>query len=272
MNSNKLFYRDGREFTGTAQLTEKGKPFTLVQTKCGRCGGAGGAEKWRHTGWTCFECGGKGLGRVVEAKLYTEEQLVKLNAAAAKRQTKKEAELATKRAAWAAATVAREAELATKRANFLEVNKELFAVAASLNDEFINTMVSQCVERASISTAQIELINKRVAEAKTKAGSAHVGTKGERRDFVCKLEKFFDWSKPGFPHIYKYCHIMRDEQGNAIKYVGSKILGGLHTPEGYRFAIPDPNAVIRFKATIDAHTEFGGEKQTVVSRPKVQGE
>jgi len=27
---------------------------------CHRCGGAGGAEKWRHTGYTCFQCGGAG--------------------------------------------------------------------------------------------------------------------------------------------------------------------------------------------------------------------
>lgn len=27
---------------------------------CRRCGGAGGADQWRHTGWTCFDCGGRG--------------------------------------------------------------------------------------------------------------------------------------------------------------------------------------------------------------------
>ena len=35
-----------------------------VRETCERCGGAGGAEAWRHTGWTCFECGGHGaVGR-----------------------------------------------------------------------------------------------------------------------------------------------------------------------------------------------------------------
>jgi hypothetical protein len=27
---------------------------------CSRCGGAGGSEAWRHTGWTCYQCGGRG--------------------------------------------------------------------------------------------------------------------------------------------------------------------------------------------------------------------
>ena len=28
--------------------------------KCDRCGGAGGANQWEYTGWTCYKCGGKG--------------------------------------------------------------------------------------------------------------------------------------------------------------------------------------------------------------------
>lgn len=27
---------------------------------CPRCGGAGGAECWKYTGWTCYKCGGSG--------------------------------------------------------------------------------------------------------------------------------------------------------------------------------------------------------------------
>jgi hypothetical protein len=27
---------------------------------CNRCGGAGGADKWQMTGWTCYQCGGTG--------------------------------------------------------------------------------------------------------------------------------------------------------------------------------------------------------------------
>jgi hypothetical protein len=34
--------------------------WSRVVERCGRCGGAGGAEAWRYTGWTCFECAGQG--------------------------------------------------------------------------------------------------------------------------------------------------------------------------------------------------------------------
>ena len=30
---------------------------------CPRCGGAGQADKWKHTGLICFECGGSGKRR-----------------------------------------------------------------------------------------------------------------------------------------------------------------------------------------------------------------
>ena len=38
------------------------KYFTGMVT-CPRCGGAGGADAWKATGWTCYECGGDGKVR-----------------------------------------------------------------------------------------------------------------------------------------------------------------------------------------------------------------
>jgi len=52
---------------------------------CGRCGGLGGADKWKHTGWTCYQCNGSGRGEPRFTPAYTREQLDRLNAAAAKR-------------------------------------------------------------------------------------------------------------------------------------------------------------------------------------------
>ena len=53
---------------------------------CDRCGGAGGADQWAYTGWTCFKCGG--TGKVFDKwKEYTPEYEAKLNA---RRQAKAE--------------------------------------------------------------------------------------------------------------------------------------------------------------------------------------
>src|SRR5262245_18908652 len=94
-----LFTRHGTAHTGRHATTEKGRPY-FTQTKCcSRCGGAGGADKWAHTGWTCFQCGGSGKGGIETVKLYTADQLAKLNATAAKKQAKKQAAFEAKAAA-----------------------------------------------------------------------------------------------------------------------------------------------------------------------------
>lgn len=41
---------------------------------CGRCGGAGGSERWRYTGWTCYRCGGN-CTEVRSVRVYTDPTL-----------------------------------------------------------------------------------------------------------------------------------------------------------------------------------------------------
>ncbi|MFI5260833.1 MAG: hypothetical protein ACHQU0_03500 [Candidatus Paceibacteria bacterium] len=251
-----LKYRDGREFTGKPSFTEKGKPFVLRQERCGRCGGAGGSDKWAHTGWTCYECGGTGKGSIVEDKLYTQPQIDKMNAAQTKRDAKKAAERE-------AAEAARKANRDARRESFVAANAELFAKAKTLGEQFIDEMIAQCIERVSLSERQIELINNKLTEAVRRSVISYVGEVGERRDFVCTLVTFraFD-SQFG----RTYLHIMRDENSNTIKYMGSNILGGVTWDED-NYPVVDSTEILKFKATVKSHEEYNGEKQTVVSRP-----
>lgn len=54
---------------------------------CERCGGAGGADKWAYTGWTCYKCGG--TGKVAGTwKEYTKEYSEKLEERRRKRAEK----------------------------------------------------------------------------------------------------------------------------------------------------------------------------------------
>lgn len=64
---------------------------------CDRCGGNGGSDAWKFTGWTCYKCGGE--GRVLATwKEYTPEYEAKLTARREKKnaafRAQQEAELA----------------------------------------------------------------------------------------------------------------------------------------------------------------------------------
>lgn len=60
---------------------------------CQRCGGLGGNDAWAYTGWTCYECGGSGIGPEIISKEYTPEYAAKLEARRAKRAEAKRLEL-----------------------------------------------------------------------------------------------------------------------------------------------------------------------------------
>ena len=82
---------------------------------CDRCGGTGGAEAWKWTGWTCYKCGGTGKvwSKWIER---TPEYQAKLDA---KREAKREAHRAeeeAKRAEWERKEAQRKAEEEKRKA------------------------------------------------------------------------------------------------------------------------------------------------------------
>lgn len=266
MLTTQLFYRDGREFTGQPETNDKGKPVVYRQTKCGRCGGAGGSDKWKHTGWTCYQCGGHGKGPVVADKLYTAEQLVKMNDAQAKRDAKKASERA-------AADAKRKADQDARRAQFLIDNAEILKLVEELakTESFIGDILHTCIDRAAISERQVEVIRNKQAEIARKAASAYIGEVGQRVDFICTLKTFRKFEGQ---YGSTYLHIMHTQDGQTVKYMGSNLLGGGEWKKyGYSDYEYIPNgSSIEFKATIKEHTEYNGEKQTVVARPKLKEE
>ena len=60
------------------RIDRNGTKYFEGMVTCDRCGGAGGADQWKYTGWTCYECGG--TGKVfAKWKEYTPEYEAKLN-------------------------------------------------------------------------------------------------------------------------------------------------------------------------------------------------
>lgn len=92
-------------------------------------------------------------------------------------------------------------------------------------------------------------------EAATKAASEWVGDIKKRQDFNVTCERVI--SIEGHYGVTGL-HILRDEAGNTIKWFASESTKWLE--EGNTATI---------KATVKAHEEYEGEKQTIVSRAKI---
>ncbi len=79
------------------KVDKNGSKHYVGEMWCDRCGGQGGADAWKFTGWTCYKCGGTGkvVGKWIER---TPEHEAKLAKARAKRLEKATAEYEAKRA------------------------------------------------------------------------------------------------------------------------------------------------------------------------------
>jgi hypothetical protein len=102
--------------------------------------------------------------------------------------------------------------------------------------------------------AMFERIDARRAErAAADAGSQHVGTIGERVVWTLNVRRVVS-----FETMYgtKHVHITNDDAGNVIVYAGTK-------------RIADSGDRVTLKATIKAHGERDGVKQTSIARPKM---
>ena len=124
------FHRDGTPCDRSVTEVNATTAQYDYRAKCSRCGGAGGSDAWKFTGWTCFECGGSGNGTVHTVKVYTAEKLAKLQASEVRRNAKREAKEAVIRDAQAQ-------ELATWRT----ANAEALAkIETGIRDPWVNEM------------------------------------------------------------------------------------------------------------------------------------
>lgn len=257
-----LFFRSGTPFTGQPS-GDPAKPSITRPRVCGRCAGEGGAEQWRHTGWTCFRCDGAGTSGSEVVRLYTAGQLAKLNATAAKR-------AATKQARADAAEHVRRAEADAGRAAFEAEHAEILAwlrgqpdarTEGGYAESFLGSVLRQADTKARLSEGQLAGLAKvrdaRAGHAAKTAGSRHVGAIGERITANVVVERLRSSERParcgwGAPDV-TWIIAMRDDAGNAL----STFSTGFYALEGARLTI---------RGTVKEHTAFRGERQTTLSR------
>lgn len=261
---------------GTPREPTSFNPPMYVTTKpCWRCGGAGGAEKWRHTGWTCHRCGGNGIDpNLLREKLYTAEQLEKLNAAQAKRDEKKR--LAREKAA-AEEQDRRDHE----RAEMISANEGFLArIDAELahgHIDFLADLRDQISDRVKEpSDSQIEAVNRIIdrneKERARRAAATHVGEIKERRVFDLTLIHTQSKLVQEYPHIWSHWSLFTDENGCKIACKSAPWTIGLKRtiPEGRSHESYYANGqTVRVKATVVEHTtDKNGEPVTYINRPK----
>lgn len=243
-----LFSRSGTAYAGQVLFTERNKPYHEYERACARCGGAGGADKWKHTGWRCFDCGGSGKASIKRAPLYTEEQIAKLNAAGIKREQKRQAKIA-------AAEEARRAPFLEWRERNAHVLDQIASHAPpDLRARFINDAARFVITPDWLIDVSIGAIVRDLAKDDERAASRYVGEIGKRIEIGLTCEKLLSYPAQWPAHTF-YIALMRDDDGNRIVYKGSAPpLGqGEHG---------------RFRTTIAGHDERDGEHQTYITRPK----
>lgn len=253
-----LFSREGTEYTGRVSQDEKGKPFFSRERKCGRCGGAGRSDKWAYTGYTCFDCNGSGRGAIETVKLYTREQLDRINAAQDKRNAKK-------LAAHEQARVEAQAEADARRDAFEAEHGALLARAEQYAErsEFLRDVCEKARARSELTENQANALRSTIekieASDRARASSEWVGAEKERITATVTVERIHSFERPcfGAPWQQEVVHIvtMRDEHGNALVTKGR-----FHAEKG---------EILKIKGTVKEHSEFRNEKQTVLQRVAV---
>lgn len=247
-----LYTRSGTEYTGEVQTSLKGRPTYTYKVSCNRCCEVNGKRMWimgmengrpySHTGFDCWACHNTGFTSIKTAPLYTAEQLAKLDAATAKRNSAK-----------AAKQAAIEAERQAAKDAFVEMHKPFFDTLDGLTGEFWQRLRSDMANRMTAPTErQIALVNGEVAKRQQNATSVHIGAIGDRIEIEGTIERVVSVDTQfGTMRV----NVIRCGNGNVVVYRGN-YLGS-------------KDELVHMMATIADHTEFNGIKQTIVQRPKI---
>lgn len=169
---------------------------------CSRCGGAGGADVWKYTGWKCYKCGGSGT-ELGSWKEYTPEYMEKLTAQREKRRQEREA-------------------------RYLEEHAE--EIAREKEEE-----ARRLAEHAEELRRQAE---EEEQERQRKARSQWVGEVGEKITRPAIMERHAWFEAPsfrGYGTDVITVYTFRDEDGNALVWKTSS--GSLEFQEGKRVTI-----------------------------------
>lgn len=268
--------------------TDKNGTKYYADYTCDRCGGAGGWEGWRHTGWTCYKCGGTGKqDKPHIRKEYTDEYAAKLEA---RRQKKYEKIVAERKAELHEHFAEHLAEFgfnadgklyAVVQSNTYDIKDELKAKGARWNswlncwtfsekhDEYVTAEIEWREIMREVDAGWLDyrgdvdiktLLKEKTQSDRRANASEYVGNVGDRISVNVTLKRVSSWrTKVLWDTVTMFCYRFVDENGNV--YVWKTQSGVFMERE---------SESLQLKATIKAHSEYKGEKQTVLTRCKAQ--
>jgi hypothetical protein len=223
---------------------------------CGSCAYCGMGIKYNFivkgaTGRR-FVVGSECVNRTGDAGLVKTVKAERSRIAKEKREARNAKAAAERRAAY-------EAERAARAADFEIIHADLIKRARAVTDieakgGFIADVIMGGLSGRFISDKAIAAVTKAVAELERRAAwnSQYLGTVGKRETFTAEVDRI-SYYEGGFGIVWIIT--MRDEAGNAIVSKSASF----YAERGER---------LTFKATIKEHSDFRGEKQTVVQRIK----
>lgn len=273
-----LFDRNGVAPTSTVQYDEKGKPFFMMERKCGRCGGEGKSDRWAYTGLTCYDCNGSGKHKngPVATRLYTAVENTKLNVI-------RDRQRAIKAAKAEAQRLAAEKRAADLRGEFQAQHGDLIKraydylverfgwdaeaeeVAYEARGHFVHQIIGRAERQSEISQAQVDAVETELArfaaEKAAKAASTWVGKIGEKVAATVTVIVATSFERPRFNASWiketVFVRVLRDEAGNTFK-----VMAGNFSPR--------KGAVLKITGKVKKHDVYKDEKQTVLNFVKVK--
>lgn len=253
-----LYTRQGEEVKG--DIEGDSRPYIMVANPCNRCQVIDGQRIWlmglengrpySRTGFDCWTCGNSGTRGFRKARLFTAQQLARLNKSAETRAANRAArELAAQQKA-AAERQAAETQYRAENAEFLAA---IATLCTGDGSNFWDRMAGDLLATfRSPSERQIECVKGEIAKRSANASSEFVGAIGDKVVLSLTIERVI---RMDTPYGVSWMTIARTPEGSVIVYRGSADLGN----QGDQVAV---------KATIKDHTFYQGVKQTVIQRPK----
>lgn len=243
------------------ERSDKSADKVVERGSCDRCGGSGHYSFNLVDGTMCYGCRGSGGHYVRHTDVVSVAREVKTRKAKAARAEKKRlAEVAAREKRVADAKALAEEALAALRpffsddstyvenwADFCAAIGDFCAAKGVRAERELNYKVRD-LRKAEVEAAREA---QRKAEAAT---SEHVGTVGERRDFVLTLVTETCWDGA---YGRTYLYVFRDADGNVFSWKASR---------GHTFERGETYAL---KATVKGHGEYKGVAQTEINRGKL---